>query len=245
MTWEEYAARWQRWIGEEVPVSELETLRGQVPDSWLLLAQAPCAENAAALWKPAQSTLPRFFVRVTQTLQGARLTRGPLGPLLVYQFQDWLELDFDVFAEGWMMAGLPVTAQQIASWEAVNGGVPPALRALWQTHGFLHLKSGSFLVSLDERQQELAKAPLFVGLKQDGWQPDRHLECLSLVDAPTDLPTCLTRRPGEQIWQDYLVDAERWGHSFQEALRTRIDDLLTDWRRTEWPRDEAPDARTE
>lgn len=239
--WSAFLQEWQGWISRLFDAQQADQELGeQIPCSWLHLVEFPNATTIQQLWSGAKNSLPRFLDYLSWAILDARIAESEMGYLLVYQLKDWHELEdwyksgVEEYEDGFMMAGMPVEPAVIANFELEVGPIPNSLRYLWLTHGFVQLRNGTFIASLDPCQQKLAHPPVFYPARRDSWQDGRVLDCLGIADVIGEIVPSLSRQPGNLPWQDYIVDVDRWGETMSQSLRFHLDDMLTDWFLRDW-----------
>lgn len=233
MDWDDFGSEWGSWYSRLIRDPGVLRNSEGVPDTWRRLVAEPSAESVRRVWVGAEAVLPRLVHHLERAILGAAVAESDLGWLLVYHLKDWKEVGVEGLEDGFMFGGLAIEPGLLEEFEEQVGALPASIRALWLTHGFVS-KSGSFIASLDPRQQRLARAPAVHPGKTIQEDPPRTADCLAISAVGSSLMTCLSREPGERAWCDHIVEAERWGPSFSPALRERLDDLLADWTFHEW-----------
>ena len=226
---------WGGWITTVYDVAELPQLQDSIPSSWLRIADTSCADVIAQLWSEAREALPRFVEYLSQSTLTMVVADGRLGPTLVYHIQDWNKTapyyDFAQYHEdGFMLAGLPTPIGRIDAFEQSTGKIPASLQRLWQVHGFVLLKNGGLLSSLDRtlELEEFCSSPKVLGLRKVSYAPHEQYECLAIANVWKEFPFCLIRKPDTCCWEDFVVQAQRYGEELDPPGEIRIDDLLTD-----------------
>ena len=225
---------WGGLIDTVYNVTQFPQIHAQIPSSWLRLADTSCTNVIAELWSKARGALPRFVDYLSQSTLAMIVADGSIGLTLIYHIKDWEETDIAQYKDGFMLAGLPTPIEHIDAFEQSIGKIPSSLRRLWQVHGFLLLKDGAFLSSLDPTLEEFCGSPKVLGLRKVSYDPKEQYDCLAIANAWKELPFCLTKKPDTFCWEDFIVLADRNGEKVSPAGRTRIDDLLTDWTFSEW-----------
>jgi hypothetical protein len=225
---------WGGWINTVYDVAQLPQIQDAIPSSWLRIADTSCTNVIAELWGEAREALPRFVEYLSQSTLTMVLADGRLGPTLVYHIQDWEETEIGQYEDGFMLAGLPTPIEQIDAFEQSTGKIPASLKSLWQVHGFVLLKDGALLSSLDRTLEEFCDSPRVLGLRKVSYDPKEQYECLAIANVWKELPFCLTRKPDTCCWEDFIVLADQYGEKVSPAGRTCIDDLLTDWTFSDW-----------
>ncbi|WP_414551376.1 hypothetical protein [Anabaena sp. CCY 0017] len=225
---------WGGLIHTVYDTAQLQHIHTQIPSSWLRVVDTPCTTLINEIWSEAKSVLPRFMEYLNQSTWAIAIADGLLGPTLIYYIKDWEETQIGQYEPGFMLAGLPTPVERIRAFEQSMGRIPASLQKLWQVHGFVLIKSGAILSSLDHSLEEFCGSPTVLGLRKAPSDPQEQYECLAIADVRSELPVCLTRTPGFSVWEDFIVLADRDGEEVAPAVRTRIDDLLTDWTFSEW-----------
>ncbi|MBD2769155.1 hypothetical protein IC235_14785 [Hymenobacter sp. BT664] len=235
---------WGGFIDTLYDAEQLPKLQEEeaIPSSWLRITGSSCTAVVAELWGEAREALPRFVEYLSQSTLNMIVTNGRLGPMLVYYIQDWNKGDFDdyppdiaqYFEDGFMLAGLPTPIEQIEAFEQSTGKIPASLKRLWQVHGFMLLKNGAFLSSLDRTLKEFCDSPRVLGLRKVSYDPKEQYECLAIANVWKELPFCFIRKPGTCCWEDVVVEAYRDRDKVDPPGNTHLDDLLTDWTFSEW-----------
>lgn len=233
--WMSYANSWGGWISRWLELEETQALGRKIPQSWIELIENPCTVTVKQVWSKSAYSLPRFIDYLTHSILEARVAESEIGYILVYFLKDWREVEISEYEDGFMMAGLPTSEDEITKFEAQMGTLPTAMRSLWLTHGFIQRRDGTFIVSLQPQQQKLVHVPQFYPARRDRWQEGRVLDCLAIADVIGEIVPSLTRQVQTFCWDDYLVDVMRWHDDMAESLRIHIDDFLADWTFSEWP----------
>jgi hypothetical protein len=222
------------WINTVYDVAQIPQLQDAIPSSWLPIADTSCTNAIRELWSEAREALPRFVEYLSQSTLTMVVADGRLGPTLVYHIQDWEETGIAQYEDGFMLAGLPTPIEHIDAFEQSTGKIPASLKSLWQVHGFVLLKNGALLSSLDGTLEEFCDSPRVLGLRKVPYDLKEQYECLAIANVWKELPFCLTRKPDTCCWEDFIVLADRDGEEVAPAGKTCIDDLLTDWTFSEW-----------
>jgi hypothetical protein len=225
---------WGGLIDTVYNVAQFPQSHARIPSSWLRLADTSCTNVIAELWSEARDSLPRFVEYLNQSTLAIFLADGPIGPFLVYHIKDWEETKIAQYEDDFMLAGLPTPIERINTFEESIGSIPASLKNLWQVHEFVLTKSGAILSSLDKALADFCGFPKVLGLRKAPSNPQEQYECLAIADVWKELPMCLTRKPGTSYWEDFIVLADRDGAEVTPTVRTRIDDLLTDWTFSDW-----------
>ena len=232
--WRSYAYSWKGWIWRWLDLEEAQNLYQQVPQSWIDLLMNPGASTIRNLWAQAANNLPRFVDYLENSIIEVRIADSQIGYLLVYFLKDWRDLGPDGYEDGFMIAGMPTTEENIAQFEVEVGNLPNSMRTLWLTHGFVQRRDGTFITSLKQQQQNLVHAPIIYSARRDRWQEGRVLDCLAIANVIGEIVPSLSRPVGTLPWNDYLMEVMRWDDSMTESLRIHLDDFLADWTFSEW-----------
>ena len=223
------------WINFVYTAQQLEQKPAGVPSHWLQILDVSPSEAIFKLWDSASENLPRFVDYLKQSTQSLTVGEGSINSVLIYHIKDWEETEeIGQYEDGFMLAGLPTPAERIHTFEKTYGEIPPALKSLWQVHGFVLLKSGAVLASINDADEKFCGSPVLLGQRSHPDNPEEKYECLAIADVWKELPVCLTRRLGMAKWEDFLVLADKRGDEVFPTVRTKIDDLLTDWTFSEW-----------
>lgn len=230
--WKRFSQEWSGIVFDFLTNEEVQS--SEIPQVWRDLIFSPKPETIQALWSEASSELPRFIDYLAWGILDAKVANSKMGYLLIYYLRSWKEIGLEGYENSFMMAGLPTEPRIIEAFAEEIGDIPSSLKALWRTHGFVQCRNGTFFASLNPGQQELVKKPVFFPQRRDSWRKERVLDCLGIVDISGQIIPSLTRAPGTGIWKDTLVEVDKWGDTMMSGVRTSIDDLLADWRLTEW-----------
>ncbi len=225
---------WGGWLQNVYDAPQLQQMQAQVPSSWLQVYNMPCAAVIDELWSEARSVLPRFIEYLNQSTLSLFVANGLIGPTLVYYLKDWEETQIGEYEGGFMLAGLPTPVEHIYAFEQSVGKLPASLEKLWYVHGFVLIKSGGILSSLNDGLENFCGFPTTLGLRAAPCNPQEQYECLAIADVWKELPICLTRKPVASAWDNFIVLADRDGKEVAPAVCTQIDDLLTDWTFSKW-----------
>lgn len=227
---------WGGWINFVYTAEQLQQKSIRVPSHWLQILSVPPSEGITELWNNAHENLPRFVEYLKESTLSLTIAEGSIGFVLIYHIKNWEETEIGEYEDGFMLAGLPTPADKICAFEKIYGKIPSALKSLWQVHGFVLLKSGAILASINNNDaaEQFCGSPVLLGIRNHPDNPQDKYECLAIADAWKQLPVCLTRRTGMAKWEDFLVLADKHGDEVSPTARTNIDDLLTDWTFSEW-----------
>lgn len=214
---------------------QLQNIEGGIPMSWLNLVNQLSSQAIFEIWEKAAVTLPRFSKYISQSTTGVVLLSGDLGAMLAYQLRDWEEVSpGEIYEKGIMIAGMPTTQKAIEEFEGKRGRLPAELKMLWKIHSFMSLKGDILLSSLDEDLLSFCGNPIFLGIRKDPWNSKDEYECLAIADVMGDFPLCLTRKPGEDSWDNFIVNAYKERNSIIPSSRRSIEELITDWEFGKW-----------
>ena len=224
------------WVDSVYTIQQLQQNPLHIPSSWLKIIDISPSMAINQLWDNKKKNLPRFVQYLKESVLSLTIAEGPTGSILIYHIKDWEETEEKIgqYEDGFMLAGLPTSTEKIHIFEKTWGEIPAALKSLWEIHGFVILKSGSVLASINDSEKELCSSPIFLGTRSHPTDPQEKYECLAIADAWKDLPVCLTRKPGMSKWNDLLVLGDRDEGKVFPTVRTNIDDLLTDWTFSKW-----------
>ena len=223
------------WIDSVYTVQQLQQKPDSVPSRWLEILDVSLDQAISKLWNSAGKNLPRFVEYLKVSTLSLIVGKGPTGFILIYHIKDWEETEeIGKYEDGFMITGLPTSADRIDMFEKTYGEIPASLKNLWQVHGFVILKNGSVLASLNNSEKKLCDSPVLLGQRSHPDNSEEKYECLAIADVWKELPICLTRKPGMPKWKDFLVLGDLRGDEVSPTVRTNIDDLLTDWTFSEW-----------
>src|SRR6266542_4181249 len=234
--WGGFLADWGHWIPELfITPGTLDALAGQVPSEWISAAKRPQRDTIAAIWQTASRSLPRFSGYLANEILSVAVGKGDIGYVLIYFLQKCMERPVGVYHPGFIFGGLPTAETLLDELEHKQGKLPSSLADLWRVHDFMLTKEEGVVSSLDAAVQLFAGAPR--RLPEPLQAPeDRDLlyECLAVVDSERPSSLCLRRRPGTNVWEDHLVRAFAHQATYLPAAWATIDDMLTDWERSDY-----------
>jgi hypothetical protein len=212
--------------------ADLQSLEKKIPPSWLQLIEQPNADSIRAIWSSA-TTLPRFVDYLARSIEQAVVFEVHAFPVMVMALPNWNEQNFEL-EPGFCWMGTPTTHSLIDQFAARVGPIPESLRQLWQVANFITTKEHSMLCSLEEHTRAMTEAPeIFPALSHEN-APTEFYECLKIAVINGQMVTCMTRPPGQEHWNDFLIRLFRQTNELSSAVRMTLDDKLADWTFTEW-----------
>ena len=101
---------------------------------------------------------------------------------MIYHIKGWEETAIGQYEDGFMIAGIPTPTDKISTFEETWGEIPPALRSLWEVHGFVVLKNEDVLASLNDAHEKLCSHPFLLGTRTRLDNPPEKYECLTIAN---------------------------------------------------------------
>lgn len=220
-------------LANAIAAGDPAAFSGRVPSTWLDLVNRPDEQAIRAIWDPAASQLPRFIDYLVHSVDGAAIIEVDAFPVLVWALPNWNEESFEL-VPGFCWMGTPTDTALVEQFIAEVGPIPRSLEQLWRVANFITIKEGSILCSLDPTTRPMTEAPVVLSPLAERNSPQNLYECLQIAVVNYHMITCMTRRPGQPQWDDYLVRRFRRTDELASAVRMRLDDKLADWTFVEW-----------
>lgn len=205
------------------PIDEVTPQHHGFPAQWRPLIGLGRQDSIDLLWDRTRTLLPHFCTQIQKRLIGLYFAESFLGPLLVYFLEQW---DFNQKIDGTLYAGPPATSSQITSLEKQYGSMPPALPALWQTHGFIELRGAGNILSAGLSSPRNDLNIHYLGKRRSAERVETEFECLEIASCSKEEANAITRIPGQVQWMDHIVDANRKGTTFEPSIYNNLDELF-------------------